>query len=533
MNTPAPEKPIDLLASVGPFRSRLPAVQAYLYPLLSVALVTVVGKIVTPFFDIVNVTLLYVLPVLVAAVRWGLKPSLFASFLGVLAFDFFFVPPVYSFAKADPKDLAVLATFLLVGIVTATMATRLRNEVARTRKEEKRTLALYSLSQRMASKADLDEIAQTFARTAAEAAGGQVSILMPEKGSLVLREVAAHPRRGTRLSEKEQAVVQWVLEHGRPAGRGTETLRKATELVFPAKAGKNTMAALMIDLNEKHEALPSEQAQLVEALANLAAVAITRIRLAQEAERVQWLMESDKLHRALLNSISHDLRTPIASVMGAVTGLLEAESVRNGETTKAFLEMIKEGATRLNRFVANLLDMARLESDTLRLKTEWCDIQDIVGVTLREMHDAVRDRPMRIDIPPDLPLVAADFALIEHVLINLLENGVKYSPPGSEISLTVRTSETALLVTVADHGPLIPEHERDHVFEKFYRLQYSKSTDGTGLGLSICKGIIEAHGGEIWVDPSSGPGNSFTFSLPIREQPSMQAEEEEGERHVV
>ena len=505
--------------------------KGYLNASLCVVLATVAGRMVAPFSDNTTVTLLYLLAVLISAASWGRGPSLFASCLGVLALDFFFVPPVLSFAVDDPKDLTTLAIFLLVGIVTGTIATRLRGEAEKTRQREKRTLALYSLSQQMASQTDLNEIATLFARTLAEATGGRVSILMPDRGGLVLREVATHPHGGTSLNDKERAVVQWVLEHGRPAGRGTEILRHASELVFPAKAGTKTIAALIIDLNVTNETLPSEQQQLFEAFANLAAVAIIRTRLAQEAQQVQWLAESEKLHRALLNSISHDLRTPLASVMGAVTGLLEEGGPCNEETTRAFLEMIKEGALRMNRFVANLLDMARLESDTLRLKAEWCDIQDIVGVTLRDMRDTLGERRVAIDIPSDLPFVKADFALLEHVLINLLENAVKYSPPGKEISLAARSTGTELLVTVADQGQPIPKDERQHVFEKFYRLQYSGGTAGTGLGLSICKGIIEAHGGLIWVDPSSQPGNRFTFSLPVLEQPFVQAEKEEEESH--
>ena len=207
-----------------------------------------------------------------------------------------------------------------------------------------------------------------------------------------------------------------------------------------------------------------------------------RIRLSQEAERAQWLAESEKLHRALLNSISHDLRTPIASVMGAVTGLLDEESAYDVQTTKSFLEMIRDGALRLNRFVANLLDMARLESDTLRLRKEWHDVQDIIGVSLKEMAESLREHAVATDIPPGLPLVEVDFGLIEHVMINLLENSVKYSPPGSEIGIEVRQVERALLVTVSDMGQSIPEGEREHVFEKFYRLEYARSMDGTGLG---------------------------------------------------
>ena len=200
------------------------------------------------------------------------------------------------------------------------------------------------------------------------------------------------------------------------------------------------------------------------------------------------------------------------------------------QTTKSFLEMIRDGALRLNRFVANLLDMARLESDTLRLRKEWHDVQDIIGVSLKEMAESLREHAVATDIPPGLPLVEVDFGLIEHVMINLLENSVKYSPPGSEIGIEVRQVERALLVTVSDMGQPIPEGEREHVFDKFYRLEYAKSMDGTGLGLSICRGIVEGHGGMIWLDRSPGPGNRFTFSLPLPGREGKCREEEGGGR---
>lgn len=515
MNSTASEISVGRAVPACPPLSRPVPGVPYMGAFLCVVLATVTGEIAKPYLDIATITLLYLLPVLFSAARWGRGPSLFASFLGVLTLDFFFVPPVYTFMVRDPKDLAALAVFLLVGVVTGNMATKLRNEAEKTRQREARTLALYGLSRRMASEADLGEIARSFAKTAAETAAGRVTILMLDKDGHSLREIASYPPRAASLDEKECAVVQWVLGRGRPAGRGTDTLRDASELIFPAKADRETVAAIAVDLDAKTETLPEEQEQLIEAFANLAAVAIIRIRLAQEAERVQWLAESEKLHRALLNSISHDLRTPLASIMGAVTSLLDKEGVYDGETRNAFLEMIKAGAARLNRFVGNLLDMARLESDTLRLKKEWCDIQDIIGVALREMEEVLREHTVRVDVPAGLPLVEVDFALVEHVFINLLENAAKYSPPGSEIAIEVRTGRDVLLATVADSGPSIPESEREHVFEKFYRLAYARGMDGTGLGLSICRGIVEAHGGTIWLDPSGGPGNRFIFSLPL------------------
>ena len=271
-------------------------VGGYLCAFFCVALVTAAGKIIAPFFDATTVTLLYLLPVLFAAVWWGRGPSLFASLLGVLVFDFFFVHPIFSFDVADSKDLATLAIFLLVGVIAGTMATRLRNEAEKTRQREKGTLALYGISKKMASQTDLSEIASSLAQTAVEATGGSVSILVPDRSGLSLDELASHPPHHIRLGEKEQAVVRWVLEHNRPAGRGTETLRDACALVFPAKADNRTVAALVVDVEGGNDKpLPPDEVQLIEAMANLAAVAIVRTRLAREAEQVHQLAESEKL----------------------------------------------------------------------------------------------------------------------------------------------------------------------------------------------------------------------------------------------
>ncbi len=230
---------------------------------------------------------------------------------------------------------------------------------------------------------------------------------------------------------------------------------------------------------------------------------------------MQRLAESEKLHKALLDSISHDLRTPLASITGAVTSLLAEGGSYDREAKGILLDTIKEGAFRLNRFVANLLDMARLQSGSLKLRADWCDIQDIVGVALREIHDVMEGHPVMVNIASGLPLVEADFGLIEHVLINLLENAAKYASADSEIVISARAVERAVLVSVADRGPIIPADEREHIFDKFYRGLRSKSSSGSGLGLSICRGIIEAHGGTIRVDSPLERGNRFTFSLPL------------------
>ncbi|MGA2109809.1 MAG: DUF4118 domain-containing protein, partial [Syntrophorhabdales bacterium] len=310
------------------------SVKPYYWTALGIAFITATGKLITPFFSPTNVAFLYLLPVLLSAVYWGRGVSLFGSFLGVLTFDFFFVPPVFSFAVSDVKYVFTFGIFLLVGIVTGSMATRLRNELEKAKEREKRLEALYSLSRQIGAKADLNEMLKTFLKTLSEAIGGQVALLMPAMHSTALREVACYPSCGMSFSEKEKAVMDWVLEHGRPAGRGTETLRRASPPLFPVKADNETLGVLVVDIDSDEPGLPPDRQQVVEAFANLAGVAIARVRLAEEAEQSRWLAESEKVHRALLLSVSHDLRTPLASITGGVTGLLLKEDVYDREATR-------------------------------------------------------------------------------------------------------------------------------------------------------------------------------------------------------
>ena len=511
--------------------SRTYAIKPYLWTFLSIVAVAGIGGALDPFFDRINLALLFLLPVLISAVRWGLGPSFFASALGVSAFDFFFIPPYYSFAGADVRYVVTFAVVLLVAGVTGTLANRLRREAQRATQREKKTLALYALGREIAAETDLQQVLTTFVTTIAEAVNGETIIMMPDSEGGPLREIASWPAGVTLPGEKGRAVAHWVFVHGQDAGQGTDTLRGGDRTFFPIIIEEKTLAVLAVRFKDIEGDVDAEKRLLIEAFANLGAVAIIRVQLAREAEQAKWLAESEKLHTALLNSVSHDLRTPLAAITGAVTAILSTESVVDHETEQVLLQTIKEGAQRMNRYVANLLDMVRLEGGTLKLKEEWCDIQDVLGVALREIKDSLQGRPLSVSIPPDLPLVMADFALIEHVIINLVENAAKYSPPQSEISISAQYLDKAVRFIVTDRSPPVPPTERERVFDRFYRLHYSNQVSGTGLGLSICKGIIEAHGGAIWVDPYAGYGNQFTFSLPVSGQPPETPGHEEGEDH--
>ena len=488
--------------------ARVAALKHYLWALVCVALITGIGEVLGPYFDRINLALLYVLPVLVSGLRWGRGPSFFASFLGVVAFDFFFVPPILSFAVSDVRYVFMFAVFTLVALVTGTMATRLRDETQRALQREKKTLALYTLGREMATEADLGKVLAAFVATISEAVDGETIVLMPESDNDHLYVGASVPSHLTLPDDKEWAVAHWVLDHGHAAGKGTKILRGAERTFFPVSVEEKVLAVLALKLTVDGG---REQRQLIEAFANLGGLALIRVQLAKEAEQAKWLVESERLHTALLNSISHDLRTPLASITGAVTSLLSGENVYDPEARQVLLETIEEGAHRMNRFIANLLDMVRLEGGVLKLNKKWCDIQDILGVGLREMKDVLQSHALQVNIPPDLPPVEADFALIEHAMINLLDNAAKYSPPDSLISVSAYCDDDLLLFTVSDLSPPIPVNEQERIFDRFYRLHCSKQIGGTGLGLSISRGIIEAHGGKYGLSHTRGAGIHLPF----------------------
>ncbi|KJS83653.1 MAG: hypothetical protein JM58_12310 [Peptococcaceae bacterium BICA1-8] len=502
----------------------------YLGTLLLIGAITIINMFLNPIFDLINIALLYLLPVLFSATYWGRGPSIFASLIGVLAFDVFFVPPVLSLTVDDLRYLLSFLIFLLVAIITSTMAIRLSNQVEIARQRETRTAALYALSRKIVAEDTLDKILNTVCRVVAETFAGEVFILMPDNNNEMVIKGATNAE--IIFDEKEFAAARWVLAHGRIAGKSTDTFDNINNLYLPLKSEEEIVGILGVKFHTPEQSMSSEQSELLEAFANLTALAIVRMQLANEAEQARYLTQSERLRTALFNSISHELRTPLASIIGAVTSLLDEGELFSKKDKKSLLSTVNESAQRMNRLVGNLLDMARLESGMMKLKWEWCDLQEIIGVAIRRLQDFLQDRKLVIDLPNNLPLIKVDFTLLEQVLVNLLDNAIKYSPLESEIKISVTIETENIKINIIDKGPGIADDDRERVFDKFYRLYSPQHVTGTGLGLSICKGIIEAHGGSIWVESFDGNGSQFTFTLPLDESSPeiIFSSEEVGER---
>jgi two-component system sensor histidine kinase KdpD len=494
--------------------------------LLMVAAVTLFNWLLHGRIELVNIALIYQLPVAFSAFWWGRWPAYFTAVSSVLAFDFLFVPPIFTFTVYDIRYVWSFLSFLVVAFVIGGRTELLRYEATAARAREKSTRALYDFSREIVAVIDLDTIARKLAGQAADALGRRVVVLLPDANGSLTVWAERDPEAGDPQTDMtptgkipladsaEAAVAVWAYEHRQIAGRSTETLPAAQYLYLPLNTRDNTVGVLGVRIVEK--LITHEQRRLMNAWAGLAAIAIERVKLTEEARQAALLAESDRLRSALFNSVSHELRTPLATIIGSSSTLLEAEDVYSAAERRSLIETVKEGAARINLILLNLLDTARLESGMLKLKYDWCDIEDIIGTALRQLTDQIKGRPLEIIIPDDVPLLRGDCVLLVQVLVNLVDNAIKYSPRGGGIEIKVGSSGDSLQVSVADRGAGIPEADLPRVFDKFFRIQRpTGNVPGTGLGLSICKGLVEAHGGRIWAENAAGGGAVISFTLPL------------------
>lgn len=501
--------------------------------LLMTASVTAVGWLGQEQLEPVNIALLYLLPVLFSAVWWGRWPSYITAVASVLTFDFLFVPPLLTFTVNDIRYLWSFIIFMVISFVIGGRTEMLRREVRLTRQRETSVRTLYDFSNQIAAIIDVSRIAQTFVKHTGVAIGRNTVLLLPDDwGNL---KVAAHydaskaEGQGGQpsLPAAEHAVANWVWANGQVAGRSTETLPGADFLFVPLTVDRRTVGVFGIELGQQK--MTQEERQLIYAWAGLAAIAVERGKLTEAARQAALLKESDQLRMALFNSVSHELRTPLAAISVAVATLLDAGVHYSTEIRQELLETVKDSADRMERVVANLLDTARLESGMLQLKIDWCDVEDIVGTAIRRMGEATKKHVLQTRISPELPLLRADCVLLEHVLVNLLDNAIKYSPPGTEITIAAKQNGPEIIVSVEDRGCGILLQDMTKIFEKFYRApQQAVQVAGTGLGLSICKSIIQAHRGRIWVQNNPDGGASVAFVIPVSGDGSRTVGKEDG-----
>lgn len=483
-----------------------------------VALMTVLGKLVEPALGLVNIALGFLLPVMISGILWGRYTSLLCAFLAAICFDLLFIPPVLHFRVSDVRYLFSFIMFLVVAYATGTLSGRLRHHAHEARKREVRISALYMLSKNIAGTEGLETVLEMAAQRIAESINAAVEILLPDEAGELQVKSRANPQGKTGVNfvnQNEFAVATWVYHHGQIAGHGTDTLSGAQGFYTPLVSDDRTIGVIATLFYSNDKVVDPDKRHLLEAFANLIVLAVKRITLAEASKQTYLLRESERLWMTMFNSLSHDLRTPLASIIGAVTGLLEEGELFDRPARNELLRTIEQEALRMNRLVGNLFDMARLQSGMLQLKKEWCDIEEIVGIALNDIRRSLGNRPVHVNIEPDLPLFQADMGLIEQVLVNILDNAIKYSPIETKLSLEARRQHDELYVAVHDRGEGIPQNEIGAIFDQFYRGRTSQAVKGTGLGLTICKAIINAHAGRIWAESGVGQGTTITFTLPI------------------
>ena len=490
--------------------------RGYLFSLALVALATLLGQLIHNLVTPTTIAMLYLLSVVITAYLWSLGPSILVSCIGVLAFDFFHVPPFLTFKVADTQYIFTFLALLVVGVVISYLASRVHQQTESARRRESETAALYALGRDLALSNDLKSYIQAIIKRAKETFGDNITIYIPDlENKETLKPYADIPN--AIIDENEFAAATWAFQHQKIVGHGTDTLPNAKARYLPLVTARGTVGVMAISAINTVGGLTIEQERLLEAYADLAAVAIESIRLANEAQNAQVLRDTEKLQTALLNAVSHDLRTPLVSIIGVLSSLQEEGMHLDGAAKKNLIQVAREEAERLNHLITNLLDVSRIEAGAIKISRQQSDVQDLVGTALEQLGSRAGARPVNMVIPAELPFISVDFGLIVQTLVNVLDNALKYSPDDSPIDIKARQVGREMQIEIADRGIGIPPQDLSHVFDKFYRIQRPDNVAGTGLGLSICKGIVEAHGGRITAENRPGGGTIIRLVLPVAE----------------
>ena len=488
----------------------------YLVSTLVVGAALVIAMVIDRFIEVPNISLVFLSAVLFSAIIYGLWPSLYAAFLSVLAYNFFFLPPIYTFTIADPANVVALVFFGIVAIFTSNLTARTRSQALTAQTRAKATAELYAFSRKVAGIGELDDLLWAFCHQVALMLKLRIVVLLPEGDSIVLR--AGYPPEDT-LDEADVAAAKWTWDHNRAAGRGADTLPGAKRLFLPMRTERGPVAVLGIDRERPGPLLTPDERRLLDALTDQTAVAIERIGLAESIDEARLQAETERLRATLLSSISHDLRTPLASIIGSITALRSTDAHYPESAREELMATIQEEAERLNRFVGNLLDTTRLEAGTIAFKREMVDLAEIVETALRRAQRILAHHKVAVDLAGDLPMVSIDIAIFEQVLFNLLDNAAKYARRGSLVRILGCGTGRAVAIEVEDEGPGIPPDQLERIFEKFHRASEGDNRPaGTGLGLSICRGFVEGMGGHIKAENRTDrSGARFTITLPVPE----------------
>lgn len=508
--------------------------RAYLYALAIGAGITLVAQLLaTRQIAITNLVMLYLLGVIFAAVRLGRGPGVMLSFLSVAAFDFFFVAPELSFSVTDTQYLLTFVVMLLTSLTISHLTSSLRREARIASQRERRTGAMYAMTKELAAALMTEQIIEIGTRHVAEIFQAKVAILLPDAAEKVRQKVGEpNPDVTLDAARLDLDIAQWVYDQQRPAGRGTETLPASQALYLPLKAPMRTRGVLALATGREAELAVPEQRRMIETFASQIALALERVHYVEIAQDALVNMESERLRNSLLSAISHDLRTPLTSIVGFASVLEEQAREAGGspEASKELVHAIHEEALRMSGLVTNLLDMARLQAGAIRLNRQWSMLEETVGAALATSRRVLAGRAVQTRVPANLPLLELDAVLMERLFANLLENAAKYTPPGTPIRIGAALEHDGdarfVRVCIDDEGPGVPSGMQNRLFDKFTRGEKESAQPGIGLGLAICRAIVEAHGGQIGVENRADAngrieGARFWFTLPANDAPPV------------
>ena len=469
----------------------------YIGSAAAVALTLACGVLIERYIGLQSVLLVFLLAILASAILWGLLPSLFACVLSVLAFNFFLIPPIYTFTIADPDNAVALFVFFVVAVIVSHLTAAIRSQIVIARARACTTAALYAFSRKLAGIGALDDLLWAAAYQVSSMLKLHTVMLLPDRERGGLTIASGYPPEDV-LADADMTAAQWCWEHNRAAGRGTGNLAAGKWLFLPLHTDSGPVGVIGVERDEPASSLSADERRLLDALADQTAVAAERISLARGLAEARLLSETERLRGALLTSISHDLRTPLATIIGTVSSLRSYAEKYDARQRDELLATLQAEAERLNRFVGNLLDMTRLEAGAIELNLDLFDVGDIIGAVLQRAANVLAGHRVEVEIAPDLPMLRLDPILFEQVLFNLLDNAAKYAPAGSRIEIRARDEGDAVALEIIDEGPGIPSGDLECVFDKFYRVHaQDRRRAGTGLGLAICRGFIEAQGGRI------------------------------------
>jgi two-component system, OmpR family, sensor histidine kinase KdpD len=490
---------------------RLPAAQSGIIKyIISFSLIFLVAALCYPFSEVLGyqtVALIMLLVVSLLPLIMGPGPVLLAAVTSPLIWNYFFVPPKFTLMISRSEDLLMFVMFLIIAYVTGILTTRIRQREKAIRHREERAVALYNLANDLSKAVNLNEVVKESVKNFKKVFRSDAAILLKEENTTLLKQV---PESAEKIPEKELSVAEWVCANGKRAGKFTDSLPFAEYVYYPIKGPRGIYGSAGIKFTD--EVQFGEQEALIENFVNQVGSAVERELLNKTAGKTLILEESEKLYKTLFDSISHELKTPIAAIMAASSYLTQMKS-RDKDTRTDIYNEISTASVRLNRLVENLLDMARLESGKLLVNLSACDVQDLINGALNQFSSEIGTRKINIDIQENRPLVKVDFVLIEQVLKNIIQNALLYTPAGAGIDIKVSFDNEYSYIFISDNGQGIPDKDLEHIFEKFYRVN-NKIAGGTGLGLSISKGIIEAHKGTITVVNKKSGGLKFQIKIP-------------------